>query len=423
MPSSPFAAWLRDHATPLTHLDPEAPLDDLEPLRDLIGTARVVAVGENSHFIDEFSAMRQRILRFLVERCGFTVLAFEFGFSEGHALDAWAQGEGADEDLSAHLASTIPVGVGEPLRWMRRYNRTAARPVRFAGVDIPAAGGSLLPVLAPVADYLREIDPEVLPAVKEAMRIAESFAGPSASAAAPRWARLDAAEQDALSALLSRLLIRFRSVEPLYVSRGDQRQYDIAMRRLEVACHADYSFRAMADLFAGRGLTADPSARDQSMAASLRWHLEQLGPETRVVLAAHNAHILKSPISFGGHLTALPMGQYLHNSLGEEYFALGLTSTAGHTADMQPDEAAPFGFTVENTTLEQPEPGSIEAAFADAGLGFSLADLRQAGPQTPGATHPDRTRLQSAYLHIPVLDAFDAVLNTGTSTVATNALG
>ncbi|MGW5790709.1 hypothetical protein ACWEV3_08875 [Saccharopolyspora sp. NPDC003752] len=80
---------------------------------------------------------------------------------------------------------------------------------------------------------------------------------------------------------------------------------------------------------------------------------------------------------------------------------------------MRPDEAAPFGFTVENTTLEQPEPGSIEAAFADAGLGFSLADLRQSGA---GDTGPDRTRLQSAYLHIPVL-------NTGNSTVATNALG
>lgn len=60
-----FADWLGTHATPLTHLDPEAPLDDLEPLRELIGAARVVAIGENSHFITEFSLLRQRILRFL----------------------------------------------------------------------------------------------------------------------------------------------------------------------------------------------------------------------------------------------------------------------------------------------------------------------------------------------------------------------
>ncbi|MFJ8311431.1 MULTISPECIES: erythromycin esterase family protein [unclassified Streptomyces] len=75
-------------------------------------------------------------------------------------------------------ASAIPVGVDEPLRWMRRYNRTAAQPVHFAGIDIPAAGGSLLPALAPVADHLRQIDSESLPAIRDAMRITESFAGP-----------------------------------------------------------------------------------------------------------------------------------------------------------------------------------------------------------------------------------------------------
>lgn len=82
-PRNPFADLLRAHAVPLTHLDPAAPLDDLEPLRDIIGYARVVALGENSHFITEFSLLRRRILRFLAERCGFTVLAFEYGFSEG----------------------------------------------------------------------------------------------------------------------------------------------------------------------------------------------------------------------------------------------------------------------------------------------------------------------------------------------------
>ncbi|MEV6159062.1 erythromycin esterase family protein [Nonomuraea sp. NPDC052129] len=422
MPASshpnPFAGWLRGHAAPLTHLDPEAPLDDLEPLGDIIGDARVVAIGENSHFIHEFSLMRRRMLRFLAERCGFTVLAFEYGFSEGFPLDAWAQGEGADDELAAHLAAAIPVGVDEPLRWMRRHNTTATAPVRFAGIDIPAAGGSLLPALAPVADYLREIDPEVLPVIQQAMRIAESFAGASAASAAPAWTRLAAAEQDALSAILMRLLIRFRAVELLYVSRGDQPSYDIALRRLEAACHADYGFRAMAGLFAGNGLTADTSARDVYMAGSILWHLERFEPGTRIVLAAHNAHIQRTPVSFNGHLTGLPMGQHLHNRLGDEYVALALTSVTGQTADMRPDENARFGFAIDDTALRPPEPGSIEAAFADADLGLSIADLRRARHETGPAAAPDRIRIQSAYLHTPVLDAFDGILSTPTSTVA-----
>ncbi|GAA3146525.1 erythromycin esterase family protein [Planomonospora alba] len=419
MPASshldPFTGWLREHAVPLRHLDPEAPLDDLEPLRELIGDARVVAIGENSHFITEFAHLRQRILRFLAERCGFTVMAFEYGFSEGFPLDAWAQGQGTDDDLKTLLDATIPVGVEEPLRWMRRHNATAEVPMRFAGIDIPAAGGSLLPALAPVADYLRDIDPETLPAIEQAMRIAGSFAGASAASAAPAWTRLPAADQDALSALLMRLLLRFRAVEVLYVSRSDQHSYDVALRRLEAACHADYGFRAMAGLYAGNGWTADTSGRDVYMAGSVQWHLQRSGPGTRIVLAAHNAHIQKTPVSFNGRLTGLPMGQHLHNALGDDYRAFALTSITGRTADMRPDENARFGFAIDDTPLQPPEPGSVEAAFAEAGLGLSIAGLRQAPRETPG---PDRYRIQSAYLHTPVLDAFDAVLTAPASTVA-----
>jgi erythromycin esterase len=119
-----FTDWLRERAVPLTHLDPQAPLDDMEPLRGIIGDARVVAIGEHSHFIEAFALLRRRLLRFLVEHCGFTVLAFEYGFSEGFPLAAWARGEGTAEDLAVHLATAVPVGLTEPLQWVHRHNRT-----------------------------------------------------------------------------------------------------------------------------------------------------------------------------------------------------------------------------------------------------------------------------------------------------------
>jgi erythromycin esterase len=79
-----FADWVRDHAIVADALDPQAPLDDLEPLRALIGDARVVAIGESAHYMREFY-----LLRFLAERCGFTVYALEAPFTAAHAIDAW----------------------------------------------------------------------------------------------------------------------------------------------------------------------------------------------------------------------------------------------------------------------------------------------------------------------------------------------
>ncbi|MGK5733866.1 erythromycin esterase family protein [Streptomyces sp. URMC 124] len=414
---APFARWLRAHATTLTTLDPDAPLDDLEPLRELIGDARVVGVGESSHFIHEFGLVRRRLLRFLVERCGFTVLAFEYGFSEAFALDAWVRGAGPDGDLERISGAALPMGLQEPLRSLRLHNRTAERPVRFAGVDVPAAGGSLLPALQPVVDHLRAADPEALPEAETAVRIAERFAGESAAAAAPAWSRLDAIEQDALTAALARLLIRFRATEPLQVARTGRYAYEVALRRLEAACHADYTIRAMAALFAGTGLDADTSSRETYMAGSVLWHLQHAEPDARVVLMAHNAHLQKETVAFDGYPTAFPMGQFLHRALGDAYFALGVSSVGGRTAEMRLEESARFGFTVDDTALEAPEPGSIEAAFADAmpAGAAGLAGLRTA-PRGGGS--PDRTRVQSAYLPVPVADAFDGMLCVPSSRVA-----
>ncbi len=417
MPDSPsaFTAWLRDHAVRLDTLDPDAVLDELEPLRELAGEARVVAIGESSHFVSEFTRARQRILRFLVERCGFTQFAFEYGFSEGFALDRWVRGEGSLDELPKVAEAASAWGAGDLMRALRGLSERSGGEVGFAGIDIPAAGGSLLPALVPVADYLRTVDAEGVAVLETAIETAERFAGGSAVVAAPAWAKLDPAEQAGLTAALARVLLRFRALEPLYVERSEQQAYDVAVRRLEAAVHADYMLRAGNELFAGTGLPADTSVRDRYMAESVRWHLEHGGPGTRIVLAAHNNHIQKTPVAYGGVLTTLPMGQQLDRMLGADYVAIAVTSTADHTADMRLDEAAPVGFRVVDAPLEAPQPGSVEAAALAADVRLGLADLRQAPREA--AEGLDRIRSQSAYMETPVAAAFDAVLVTPTVTL------
>jgi hypothetical protein len=83
-----FADWVADHAITADSLDPRAPLDDLEPLGELIGDARVVGIGESAHYVREFYLLRHRLLRFLVERCDFSVYAPEAPFTQARAIDA-----------------------------------------------------------------------------------------------------------------------------------------------------------------------------------------------------------------------------------------------------------------------------------------------------------------------------------------------
>ncbi|WP_433872494.1 erythromycin esterase family protein [Saccharopolyspora sp. CA-218241] len=414
----PFATWLRDHAGTFGGLDPDAPLDDLEPLRDLIGDARIVGIGEGAHFVDEFTRLRQRVLRFLAERCGFTVLAFEFGFSEGYALDRWLRGAGADADLSG-LSGTTAAGANQVLvRWLRRHNATSGHPLRFAGVDVPIAGGSLRPALEPVVDYLRDVDPDLVPLARRALELGDRCSADSVAAAAPLWAELGTAEQDALTASLSRLLLRLRSLEPRYVELSDQDRYDVARRRLEAAWHTDYMFGAMRDLFAGGGMPGDTTVRERYLAESVRWHLDRLDPADRVVLAAHNNHLQRTPISFDGELLALPMGLHLHRMFGEDYRPLAVTHTADHVPEMHPDGVGELGYTIAETSFGPPEPGSVEAGVVDAGFGAActIADLRRARQELPAEVLPDRIRAQGDHVRTAVAEAFDGVLITPTVT-------
>ncbi|MEU6784235.1 erythromycin esterase family protein [Nonomuraea angiospora] len=409
---------LSGHTTVLNTLDPADPvLDDLEPLRDVVGDAQVVAVGEGAHFVREFNLARARLLRFLLERCGFTDVAFELGSADAAAVNAWLAGEGDEADL-LRLAGPLTRGVfGELLRWLRHYNRSRSRPVRIVGIDLPNTL-TLRPDLDPVAAYLRLVDPDLDDLVAGVLRAADEIAGGSAAVSAPAWGALDPAFRDSLTASLSRLSLRLRALEPLYVSRADQHRYDTARRHLDAACHTDYMLRAMNDLFSGAGLPGDTSARDRYMAAAVQWQLERAGTGARVVLVAHNNHIQKTPVTFGGHLAGLPMGHYLARDLGPRYRAVALTHTADRVPEMiVPAEGSPVGFTLDVVSLDAPAPGSVEGALVDAGLGgaVTLTDLRTGPPL-------DRIRSQSATVDTPLRQAFDAVVCTPTATADSSTM-
>ncbi|MFE9131623.1 erythromycin esterase family protein [Streptomyces sp. NPDC007148] len=417
------ASWMRAHTTTLTTIDPAADLTDLEVLRSIVGDARVVAIGEGAHFVTEFSTVRQRLTRFLAEQCGFTHFALEYSFAGADVLDTWLAG-GDDRPLGEVSPAAGNWGAADLMEWLRTHNTTSRSPLRFAGIDVPEAGGALRPVLEPLADYLAEADPASLPLVQTALQISDAFlagadsgAG-SGAAAAPAWARLPADRQDALSAALARLGLRIGAIRPLAEARTGAHRTAVAERLLAGACTVDYMFRAMNALFTGTNSTADLSVRDLYMAQTLAWHLEQAGPGARFVLAAHNNHIQKTPAVFDGTMAALPMGQHLARMLGGTYVAIGLTHTDDHVPEMRPDASAPVGFTLETTHLPAPRPGTIEAALAGAGLTAAptLTDLRQAPTHSDGRPLLDGIRTQSAVMDTSLGHAFDAVISAPTAT-------
>jgi erythromycin esterase len=93
----PRVTWLAAHAVPLRSIDSaDNDFHDLEPLRETLKGVRVVMLGEQSHGDGTTFLAKTRLIRFLHERMGFDVLAFESGFYDcPKAWDLLAHGEEA----------------------------------------------------------------------------------------------------------------------------------------------------------------------------------------------------------------------------------------------------------------------------------------------------------------------------------------
>jgi len=111
---------------------------DLEPLRAIVSSARIVALGEATHGTREFFQLKHRLLEFLVRELGFTAFALEANWPEAQAVDDYVRhGRG---DPAAALAGLRfwtwnTEEVLALIEWLRAYNAGGGRPVSFTGFD------------------------------------------------------------------------------------------------------------------------------------------------------------------------------------------------------------------------------------------------------------------------------------------------
>lgn len=408
-----LADWVRDRAVTAA-LDPDAPLDDLEPLHEVIGGARVVGIGESAHHAPEFYQLRHRLLRFLAERCGFTTYVLEAPFTEAHVIDAWVQGGPGDVAEVSDAGIALRMGrcpeMHDHLSWMRRHNEHAERPLRFVGA-LPISTGSLRPALSEVERFLRRADPDTLPLLTQATRVASRFDDDSLLTF-QRYAELDDADRNAMTAALSRLLARMECVAGYHRSEGRKREQTAALRHLRSAWHLDHFQRDLS----GAGLAVGTAEIDR-FAAETVLHLLAEEPDARVVFALHNTHLRRTPIAHDGAFGLFPAGYHLAEALGGDYVAIGATSIGGRAADGRLNPEAPEGIEVHDVPLPPPERDCIESAF-NGEAPLTIAPL---APEAEDADTYRRIRMQGAFMQAPIFKAFNAIACVPATTTAETA--
>ena len=76
------AKWISENAIVFETEKAGAGFEDLQPLKEVIGDARIVALGEGTHGTREFFRMKHRITEFLAKEMGFTLFSIEANMPE-----------------------------------------------------------------------------------------------------------------------------------------------------------------------------------------------------------------------------------------------------------------------------------------------------------------------------------------------------
>jgi erythromycin esterase len=389
-----IVAWLKSNCVPFSTSKPGSSSEDLMPLKNIVGSARIVALGEATHGTKEFFEMKHRILQFLVEEMGFNIFTIEASWSESNLVNDYVQtGRGDPGRLLAGLGYWMwnTQEVLDMILWMRQHNENAgsAPKVSFCGFDIQGAQLAIDSVIA----YLSRVDPSV---ATWADSLYTPFYPYSSSGSTYTNASAD------VKSLCS------SNVQVVYgylLEHGQEYEMKTSAAQFALALQAARVVVQMESYF---GVLHAPD-RDGFMAENAEWWLNQGGPSAKMVLWAHNFHVGYYNLSVASHLRSLH---------GEEIVNFGFAFSFGSF------NAYPYDLNTSQITgplshfqAEPPPSGSYEYAFQAADLPRFFLDMRDGptwlvGPlgfRSIGAVYDQNSALSYfAWLSLPT--SFDAVI-------------
>src|SRR5438132_13951246 len=83
----PVVEWIGAHAVRLRTPEAGNGFADMQPLKKMIGNARIVSLGEATHGTREFFQLKHRMLEFLASEMGFTIFSIEANMPEAYRLN------------------------------------------------------------------------------------------------------------------------------------------------------------------------------------------------------------------------------------------------------------------------------------------------------------------------------------------------
>ena len=372
-PAAPDEArvrWLAANGVPIRSADPaDAEFSDLMPLKEAIGPARVVLLGEQSHGDGTTFLMKCRLVKFFHEVMGFEVLAWESGLYDCREMEAALH---RDVPLQEAVLKGIFAiwGASRQVLPVFEYARSTyggTTPLEMAGFDCQfSAAASRESFPAKIRRFLEAAGPSAL-SPEEAKLL------PSALDLQALM-KMKAEERRPYREFVGRLPRIIEANRPALLAAMSAAEIDFWDRS---ARNLKNLYEMIEVLAAGKlSKASDNNSRDRAMGETLVWLANERYRGRKIVVWAASFHNMwrGSEIETGvpglDYKELRTMGDEVLERLGDEAYSIAFTAYQGKMGVAHRPAA-------DAKDLEVPAPDSLEAAFHGTGNAFMFLDFRK----------------------------------------------
>ena len=356
--------WISENAIQISTVEPGNGFEDLLPIGEMIGDARIVSLGEPTHGNREVFQLKHRMIEYFVEEMGFNIFALECPFGEAFDINRYVlDGIGDPEKAIAgiYFWTWDTEEVLELIKWMRSYNANPdnLKKVKFYGFDPQDPERAARVMLA----YLKKVDPNLEEIVRPELGILEvPFSDPKGVGRR----QLIPEEYDSLSLnYIQKVMKAFDSKKEAYVASSSLNEWQLAKqhaRQIEIYI----------SIAANAGIE-----RDYGQAENIRWTLDYEGEDSKMIVWAHNFHVANmilaendnEGLDYKGYKC---MGFHLKKWYGDQLKIVGLFYNQGEFSALD-DNIPSAGFKTFN--VGSAKHGSLEHTLINANLHNAYLDL------------------------------------------------
>lgn len=274
---------------PITAKDPEVISTDFQAWDSIFQNKRIIGLGESTHGTHEFTPMRHKIFKYLVEHHELNTIFIEADYSATQRLNRYINGS---EDTLLMALNELQYwawkteGMREFVVWLREYNKTVRNKIQLVGCDMQSLHDDKIELerSAEKGEFKTPI-PEFLNTLTKPY-------------------------QDTLEI--------FKAIEEWNTYCAEHPNSNIQLLQNNINYFLKHKLH-----------TKDINYYRDSCMAEIQLQYLKHNPHSKAIYIAHNYHVSRSYYHYAHYTAKKSCGQFLHQHLGNQYMSIAMTFNSG----------------------------------------------------------------------------------------------